>query len=205
MKETYSASVLLFDVCGVLFDVSGGVACMLEWLHLRIDEGELLKRWVSSPHVRGFELGRIGIREFARGVVGEFNLPVDESRFIRNYLAWHKGPYPGAVDLIRELSGKYITASFSNINRLQWSKIGASGLLDSMRYNFASYQIGLLKPDREAFSYVVDHLGCEPSHILFFDDNQANVDAANKMKIHGYRTRGTHELKDKLHHLIGWG
>ena len=196
--------VMLFDICGVLFDVSGGVQCMLEWLSWRTNEEKLLRRWISSFPVRQFELGRIEIREFAEAVVREFNFPVSESQFINEYTSWHKGPYDGAIELIQGISKAYITASFSNINELQWSKICESGLLDHMRYNFASYKIGLLKPEKEAFAYVIDELQCDPSKILFFDDNQVNVEIANEMMMHGYRTRGIVELKEKLKDLVGW-
>ena len=131
--------VLLFDICGVLFDVSGGVECMLEWVDRSINEEQLLRRWISSSPVKQFELGTIKLGEFALEVVREFNFPVDESQFIDEYVSWHKGPYDGAVELIRRISEEYITASFSNINELQWSKINETGLLDHMSHNFESY------------------------------------------------------------------
>ena len=196
---------MLFDICGVLFDVSGGVECMLKWLNWNINEEQLLRRWISSLPVKQFELGKMEIREFAQAVVREFNFPVNESQFIDEYMSWHKGPYDGAIEAIQGISKEYITASFSNINELQWSKIYESGLLDHMRFNFASYKIGYLKPEKEAFAYVIDQLNCNPSEILFFDDNQANVETANEIMIHGYRTRGIVELKEKLKDLVGWG
>jgi putative hydrolase of the HAD superfamily len=200
----FDINVLLFDICGVLFDVSGGVECMLAWLDRSINEEQLLKRWVSSSPVRQFELGNIGIDEFAREVIREFNFPVNESQFITEYISWHKGPYDGAIELVKRISKEYTTASFSNINELQWAKISKSGLLHHMSHNFASYKIGFVKPEKEAFAYVVDQLKCEPSRILFFDDNRVNVDAANEMSLRGHRTRGIVELKKKLKDLLGW-
>jgi FMN phosphatase YigB (HAD superfamily) len=196
--------VMLFDICGVLFDVSGGVQCMLEWLGGRVDEEQLLKRWISSSPVRQFELGRIEMQEFAEQVVREFDFPVSERRFIEEYVSWHRGPYEGSVELVRVVSKEYVTASFSNINQLQWSRISESGLLDHMRYNFASYQIGFLKPEKEAFAHVIDRLSCDPSGILYFDDNLVNVEAAIEMKMNAYRTRGIVELKEKLRREAWW-
>ena len=196
--------VLLFDMGGVLFDISAGVRCMLQWMNWSINEEQLLRRWTSSSPVRQFELGEIDSRAFAEAIVRDFHLPVSESEFIRKYSTWFESPYDGAVEMVQRLSKEYITASFTNTNEIQWSKFCESGLVEHMKYNFASHEIGKLKPDKEGFAYVIDHLNCDPRKILFFDDTQVNVDVANLMNIHGYKVRGIEELKVKLKNLIGF-
>jgi putative hydrolase of the HAD superfamily len=195
---TARAKDLVFDICGVLYDVSGGVERMLEWLNGCVDERELLRRWVTSAPVKQVELGRINMEEFARGAIADLQLPVDVDTFIKEYDSWHKGPYQGAVELIRDLSKKYVTASFSNISESQWSKIRKSGITRYMEFNFVSFEIGHVKPDREAFDYVMEALGRDPADIYFFDDNQVNIDAAAGVGIRAYRTRGVGELRDTL-------
>ena len=37
------------------------------------------------------------------------------------------------------------------------------------------------KPDREIFDYTCEHCGIKPEETLFFDDSQANVDAARAL------------------------
>jgi HAD superfamily hydrolase (TIGR01509 family) len=189
---------LLFDICGVLYDVSGGNRRMLEWLGDGVSEQQMLGRWVLSEPVRRVELGEISMEEFARGVIEDLRFPVDADTFLREYDSWHKGPYKGAVELVRDLSKKYVTASFSNISEFQWSKIRKTGIVEHVKFNFASFEIGYVKPDREAFAYVIGKLGRRPSEICFFDDNQTNVDAANEMGIRSYMTRGLGELRDRL-------
>jgi putative hydrolase of the HAD superfamily len=196
--------VLLFDICGVLFDVSGGVDCMLKWLKWSINEKQLLQKWISSFPVRQFELGKIELEVFAQEVIKEFTFPVNKKQFINEYISWHKGPYDGAIKLIKDLSKVYITASFSNINELQWSEINKSGLLGYMNFNFASYEIGFLKPEKEAFEYVINKLQCDASEILFFYDNIVNVEAAKIMNIQSYQTRGIRELREKIVDLLKW-
>ena len=43
---------------------------------------------------------------------------------------------------------------------------------------FLSFEIGFLKPDRQAFDYVASKVGPSPDRVLFLDDNTANVDGA---------------------------
>ena len=42
----------------------------------------------------------------------------------------------------------------------------------------ASYVAKCYKPDREIFDYACEKYGIKPEETLFFDDSQANVDAA---------------------------
>ena len=198
---TERAKALVFDICGVLYDVGGGNRRMLEWLGEGYSEQQMLGKWVLSEPVRRVELGEISVEEFARGVIDDMRFPVDVDAFIKEYDSWHKGPYEGAVELIRDLSKKYVTASFSNISEFQWSKIRKTGFIEYMKFNFASFEIGYVKPDREAFAYVIGKLDRRPSEICFFDDNQTNVDAANEMGIRSCRTRGLGELRDRLFEL----
>ena len=55
-------------------------------------------------------------------------------------------------------------------------------------YIFLSYETGLLKPDVEAFLFVIHNTGFAPERILFFDDSQRNVDSAASTGIVAYRT-----------------
>ncbi|KID29250.1 haloacid dehalogenase superfamily protein, subfamily IA, variant 3 with third motif having DD or ED [Prauserella sp. Am3] len=41
-----------------------------------------------------------------------------------------------------------------------------------------SGDVGMAKPDADIYRLLVERLGCAPSDCLFFDDRQANVDAA---------------------------
>ncbi len=43
---------------------------------------------------------------------------------------------------------------------------------------YLSYLLDMVKPDREIFEHIVGDLACAPSEIIYFDDNQMNVDAA---------------------------
>ncbi len=54
-------------------------------------------------------------------------------------------------------------------------------LLEAFRQVFASSEIGLRKPEPEAFMAVADAMGTRPERILFFDDSQANVEGARQV------------------------
>jgi putative hydrolase of the HAD superfamily len=93
-------------------------------------------------------------------------------------------------------------ACLSNTNTIHWPHVrdtlGLSGLLH--RY-YLSHEIGHLKPTRTAFEHVLVDLGCTPSRVIFLDDNQLNVDAAQAVGIQAYRTVGIAEVKTTLQSL----
>jgi putative hydrolase of the HAD superfamily len=68
--------------------------------------------------------------------------------------------------------------------------------------HFASHLTGKLKPDRESFEHVLQSLNCDPSAILFLDDNEMNVKAARSIGIIAYRTEGAQEA-EKILEKIG--
>lgn len=53
------------------------------------------------------------------------------------------------------------------------------------QYIFASYQLGLLKPDTHIYERVRSALDVPYSHLLFIDDKAKNIEAAQKLGIHG--------------------
>lgn len=175
---------------------------MLELTGNQMAPGELWRRWLTSAAVREFESGKSSVEDFAAGVRHEFDLPITSDQFIAEFGGWIMGPYPGAVDLLKRLGDSAILACLANTNHLHWRRVkNEMGLVQLFKFTFASHEIGTLKPDREAFQFAIDALGCPAGRILFLDDNQINIDAANSMGIVSYRVNGLSEAEQKLTEL----
>jgi putative hydrolase of the HAD superfamily len=54
------------------------------------------------------------------------------------------------------------------------------------------------KPDIGAFQYVLDDLMVTPARVLFLDDNQSNVAAAEKLDIQSVHVKGIEEVRQAL-------
>jgi HAD superfamily hydrolase (TIGR01509 family) len=76
--------------------------------------------------------------------------------------------------------------------------LGLSGLMH--RY-YLSHEIGHLKPSRTVFEHVLADLGCSSQQVLFLDDNQLNVDAAQAVGLQAYRAVGIEEVQTVLRSL----
>jgi len=187
--------VLLFDVGGVLVELSG-VETMLEWLGLQVTTDELWRRWLQSIPVRRFETGRIDASEFAAGVTSEFSLPVGPRQFLEAFITWPSGLYPGTLEMLHRIPASYRRALLSNSNALHWPRVlNEMQLGAEFDSHFVSHITGRIKPDRDAFEHVVESLGCVAGQVLFLDDNLMNVQAAQACGMHAIQVRGAMEAQ----------
>jgi putative hydrolase of the HAD superfamily len=194
--------VILFDLGGVLVEVEG-VTALQRMLGRPLSQEEVWQRWLTaSVWVSTFESGQCTPEAFAAGVVTEWGLPVTAEAFLDDFRQWPKQLFPGVRDMLGLLAQHCTLACLSNTNTIHWPHVrdtlGLSGLLH--RY-YLSHEIGHLKPTRTAFEHVLVDLGCTPSRVIFLDDNQLNVDAAQAVGIQAYRTVGIAEVKTTLQSL----
>lgn len=180
-------SVLLFDLGGVLVDI-GAFDALRALVGAGIDDDELRSRWLRSPAVRSFELGRVSPAAFAAQFVEEWQVPVTPEAFLRDVDSWARQPYPGAADLLERLRDGYQVACLTNCNELHWSKL--TPFLACFDFAFSSHLLGEIKPDAKAFQAVMSELGVEPQDVRFFDDSRLNVEAARRLGIDSFLVNG---------------
>ncbi|MCB1692741.1 MAG: HAD family phosphatase [Pseudomonadales bacterium] len=191
--------VLLFDLGGVLVEL-GGIPMMTTWT--RLEEPEIWRRWLQSEAVRAFESGRSSPGAFAAGVVEEFELEVAPEAFLEAFIAWPKGLFDEVPALLDALREDYHVACLSNTNHLHWERFASETRLHEMLHSrFASHHIGLMKPDPAIYLHTIEALGHAPDEILFFDDNQVNVDSARDCGMNALLARGPGEVKTHLARL----
>jgi putative hydrolase of the HAD superfamily len=194
--------VLLFDLGGVLIELND----LSTFLHLNGDEipvNKLWSDWLSSPAARAFEMGISTKEQFADKYIEETNLPIKRNEFLNAFTQLPKCLYPDAHRLIERCRDRYFTACLSNTNALHWQRLTHEMGIDRMfDQHFASHLTGKLKPDRESFEHVLQSLNCDPSSIIFLDDNEMNVKAARSVGIIAYRTQGAQEA-EKILEKIG--
>ncbi len=191
-------SVVLFDLGGVLVELTG-VPTMLEWTGNKYNDKELWDVWLNSPAVRAFETGCSTAEQFAEAIIKEMDLPVGKDEFIAAFSQWPQGLFSGATDLIERLKPHYTLACFSNTNELHWPRLMIEMGLDQMLdFFFASHIMGKLKPDRTAFECVLRSLDCEPSTVLFLDDNEINVKSAEEIGMIAHKVNGPREIEKTL-------
>jgi len=81
-------------------------------------------------------------------------------------------PMPGAVPLVKELSRRFIIGVVSNgLPDVQYRKLEAMGLHQSLSCIVLSEEIGIRKPDPRIFHYTTRLLQLQPSECLYVGDS----------------------------------
>jgi len=99
---------------------------------------------------------------------------------------------------LAELRPRYRLACLSNSNALHWEQNRALGVPDLLDACFSSHELGLYKPDRAVFDAVLGALDAAPERVVFFDDNQVNVDGGAAAGLVSHRVAGIPELRGLL-------
>ena len=188
--------LLLFDLGGVLLEYSG-----LQDIHGVLSEKLTRERTLqlveaTSEHWSAFELGQLTPLEFVERFAEHWPLGVPHDRFLAEFESWSRRLFPGAEELLDELRAGFRLAALSNTNYLHWRRnsevLGIPALFERA---FASHEIGLRKPALEVYEHVLIELDVRPADATFFDDLEANVEAARRVGMRAYRVQGVEELR----------
>jgi putative hydrolase of the HAD superfamily len=190
--------LLLFDLGGVLVDYDP-IGPLTRLLPERDDHSDIVNRWGDREALRRLETGQCAPHEFAAAVIAEFGLRLSHEEFLADFVLWDRGPLPGAVELLRALRGKVRLACLSNNNSVHWGRLcDVFGIHREFDAAYLSHEIGVMKPDRRAYEYVLARERVAPSDTVFFDDNADNVAAAGALGIAAYRCIGIDAVRRRL-------
>jgi len=181
-----SDAIILCDLGGVLID--------LHWQEraralfpLEQDPEELKRRWLQLESARAYESGKTDFEGFYHAFVAETAGRLSFEDFRREF-AGIIGPLKADCMEILESLRRYGTlAMLSNTNAVHVEMLRKStNVFKPFDHLFFSYEMGMVKPDREIYETVCSHLHKEPQLLHFFDDSEANVAAARAVGINAH-------------------
>jgi HAD superfamily hydrolase (TIGR01509 family) len=199
-KAALELKCLLFDLGGVLIKWEG-IEPLVALTGGRLNRDQARLFWLNSKWVRVLERGRCTPEEFAEGALLELEIDLTPADFLDAFRSWDRGPFPGSADLLRALRPRFTLACLTNNNELHWRRRPLQELVSFFHRCYASFEIGLMKPDREAYEYVVSDLSLPPRSILFFDDNPECVLAAREVGLHACVVKGPTQVRQELARL----
>ena len=138
-----------------------------------------------------YDCGVIGLEQFAREVAAASGQRAEDIVALQQ--AYLLGAYPGAAELVDELCRAGVrTACLSNTTDNHWRMMLDPSTphflpLAQMTWRFASFQVGMRKPDERIYAHVERASGVEPGRIVFFDDVEENIAAAARRGWHAHR------------------
>ena len=200
---------LLFDLGGVIMDIRKE-RCVeaFEALGLKDASGYFGEFSQQGPFM-ALERGDISVAEFHEALRPNLPAGTSDQAIDAAFCRFLIGIPAHRLRALEELKAKYNVYLLSNTNPIMWdSTIRTEFEKDGhdREYYFdgmvTSFEANSLKPEEKIFRYTADTLGIDPAETLFFDDSQANLDAAAKL---GFKTAlvapGT-EFVDILHNTV---
>jgi len=182
---------IIFDWGGVITDLCYE-CCRNKFLELGVkDFSKNYMDLLSNPIFSEFETGKISenqFREFIRS--NSTNQLTNDD--IDN--AWCKmlGDTPTQrIELLQNLNKRYKTILMSNTNNIHVryytnylkEKFGLDSFENIFHKVYFSHIIGLRKPDKKFFEYILEENKLNPSETLFLDDSPQNIESASSIGI----------------------
>ncbi|MBW7984239.1 glucose-1-phosphatase [Enterobacillus tribolii] len=146
----------------------------------------LSERFKMGDVFQQHERGTISDEEFAARLCDEMAIALSFEQFELGWQAIFVGLRPEVIEQMKKLRtmGNRVVV-LSNTNRLHsnyWPKHypEVEAASDHM---YLSQDLGMRKPDAEIYRYVLEKEGVAPGDVVFFDDNEENVVAAQALGI----------------------
>jgi putative hydrolase of the HAD superfamily len=180
---------IVFDFGGVLLDLEPSHSNESMAKVLDCDDINAMYEEHKSLFIE-FEKGNLRYENFLWNVQRLGKKVPDPKSTIDAWNAMLKGWNTKKFDLLKALKAKYKLYLLSNTNEIhmQWVKndLRITHGIDDFDTRFFdktyySYKLGMIKPDRAIFQYVIDDAGIDPTESIYIDDLQENVDAALKL------------------------
>jgi FMN phosphatase YigB (HAD superfamily) len=201
---------IIFDLGGVLFDINYHLTAeAFEKIGVK-DFKNIFAKKGQADVIDRLEEGKIGIDELTKELSVLCGINLSKQQVIE---AWNvmlfNIPTP-RFELLKELRKKYRVFLYSNINeiheigvhqRLQ-EKYGIANLENHFEKVYYSHLIGIRKPNKEGFLYIIDDQQINANETLFIDDSPQHVEGALKAGLQAVwldlEKQDIHELVEEL-------
>ena len=192
MLPDRSIKNLIFDLGGVILDLSVDTTLSAFANLSGIDPATVKKLFVSSPQFEFYEKGGISDEEFRKFVKTLYDMDASDDQLDACWNAMLLGFPQKKLDLLETLKGKYNVYLLSNtnnihlqyINNILLPKVNHHSQLDDFFHRaYYSHRMKKRKPDAEIFDQVLQEGNFLPEETLFLDDNLSNVEGAEKLGI----------------------
>ncbi len=196
--------VIIFDIDGVVntYTPAGYRQYLADKSGLSFD----ITKKLVQPYIDKLVLNELTLDEFEYRVANELKIDKKDVRWIEYYKTFTLNP--DVEKIIEQLIKKgYKIAFFTNTDRSRYY-LTIAHLSKFSDMIFAASYIGLSKPDKKAYEYVVNEINKKLTkkvaygEIVFIDDSEINVEAAKALGMHGILFRNASELNKEITEIL---
>jgi putative hydrolase of the HAD superfamily len=200
MGKDTDIQVLLFDLGGVLIDIDFERVVRHWARYSRYPLTTVRDRCVlDEPYFR-YERGETSDAEFFDHVRVRLGLEASDEEILEGWNAVFVGLNATVMPLVRRAAERLPSFAFTNTcssHQATWTVLYPD-IGQLFRRVFSSAEMGLRKPERDAFDAVVAGIGVDPGAILFFDDMAQNVEGARAAGLKAVQVTGPSDVRREL-------
>lgn len=180
-----TTKALLFDMGGVVLGVNFEQV-FKSWASLsNLDEAEIKARFTMDEPYQQHERGTIDAPRYFEHLRGTLQLSGSDDEILAGWNSIFGSEITQSLDAIDSVTNNIPAYGFTNTNRahqVYWEHHHPR-IHQTFKKVFISSEIGLRKPDAEAFHYILNEIAIAPEEMLFFDDSLENIEGADKLGI----------------------
>jgi putative hydrolase of the HAD superfamily len=180
-------STIIFDLGGVILDLDQGKT-LRAFARKGLDLEDVNE---ASPIFTDFETGKITAADFRQGIKSLFKGNITDTEIDEAWNAMLLDTYEERFRIIEGLRKQFRIYLLSNTNSIHidfvrdylnkhFSIERWDNLFDKQ---YLSYEIGLRKPHKNIYEYVLNDIQKQPQECLFIDDSFANIKGAESAGI----------------------
>lgn len=203
--ELDNFDAIIFDLGGVILNLNYDLTVIeFEKQIQNLDRGCFFGKKDQLSFFSSYEIGKTQTSTF----IEEFNLfykkSFSEFEFAILWNAMILDLPTERISLVRKLrqKGKKVFL-LSNINELhehavekRFNELGEKrNFLNEFDKGYYSHKIGLRKPNREIFEFVIDHHSLLPNRTLFIDDSIHHVEGARAVGLNSIHLDGGRQIE----------
>jgi len=194
---------LLFDLGGVVLTVDFGKV-FRSWEKLSLlNEEQIRSRFKIDEPYEQHEKGLIDASVFFEHQRRTLELTGSDDELAHGWNSIFESEIKESIDAIDTVRSRMPVYGFSNTNRthqLYWEE-HFPRVHATFKKMYVSSEIGLRKPDAEAFHYILNDISVQPDELLFFDDSIENIEGASKLGIQTVLVKGPDSVASALQAL----
>ncbi len=176
----------IFDLGNVIVDIDFNRVLGV-WSDLgRVPLATLQSRFRMDEAFEKHERGEISDPEFAARICDQLDIALSYPQFVAGWQAVFVGVRPETLAIMNQLRAKgERVVILSNTNQLHFEfwPTQYPEVQNATDRLYMSQDVGMRKPEARIYHHVLEHEGFTADQAVFFDDNQANIDAARAIGI----------------------
>lgn len=196
----HDVKTVLCDLGGVVIGIDFGRAFQCWSKGCKLSSEQIRTRFQFDEAYKRHERREIGASEYFAHLRATLAIEGTDREIADGWNAIFTGELVESVEYIRGAATRVSCYGFSNSNPTHHAYWLAAypNVAALFREIFVSSDLGMRKPERNAFKMVADAIGEAPESILFLDDTLENVAGAKDAGLHAMHVRTPADVRSAL-------